>query len=900
MFSQLRSWMKALVRRRRLERDIADELAFHVQARADDWVRTGLSRDEAVRRARIEFGSAERFKEDCRQAKGLRLIDELTADLRYGARQLWRAPVFSAVAIVTLALAIGANTAIFSLVDAVLLKELRVDRPDELRELQWTARQASFSRWYNGDARQVGGERVATSFAHVVYGAIRDRSSAFSDLFAFQTAEVGIVAGGRAQLASGLLVSGNFFRGLGLPVVAGRPIMPADDRAGAPAVAVLGYAFWQRAFGGDRAVVGRAIVVSGVPAAIVGIAPASFTGLHPGREADVLLPIAQLAEPAYGVPEVLHSPRHWGFRVMGRLKPGVDDRLARAETERLVQVAIRADPPGEPYDAPRIGLNPAGRGLDLLRRQFTRPLMVLMAVAGAVLLIACANIAGLLLTRASARQRELATRQALGAGRGRLVRQLLTESVLLALVGGGAGVAVALALGRVLPAALSESGDAVVLDMSPDVWLLAFATMVCLAAGLASGVVPAVRTSAQGLATRLSRTVSGVPSSGPRLFLGNTLVAVQVALSLVLLIGAGLFVRTLFNLRAEALGFRPDNLLVFQLNAPLNGYKDERLLDFYEQVQARLATVPGVVSVGASRWGILSGSSTSDGIRRPGATEAVNVRVHYVTPGYFDTMGIVVLRGRDVTWRDREGAPPVVLVNQALAARMFGAADPLGGRLAFGKSDDTAEVVGVVADVRFSSLREPAPITVYVPFRQHGQHVATFAVRAAGDASELRASVTAAVASVDPNVPVHRARTQRAQIDQAVSRERLFARLMSAFAGLAVLLASLGIYGTLAYSVARRRPEIGVRMALGASRSAIARLMLRESIVPVLAGSIAGLVGAWALVKVVERMLFGLEARDWSTFAIAALALTATALVAAWFPTRRATRVDPMSALRCE
>ena len=903
MFARIRSWMKALVGRRHLERDMSDELSFHVQARADDWVRTGLPREEALRRARIEFGGVERFKEDCRQARGLRLIDEISADLRYGFRQLRRAPTFSAVAIVTLALAIGANTAIFSLVDAVLVKTLPVHRPEDLRELEWTARRASFSTWYNGDSREVGNERVATSFAYVVYCALRDRTTAFDDVFAFASGEVNFTVGGSARLATAQIVSGNFFRGLRLPMLAGRPMTPDDDRPGAPAVAVLSHGFWQRAFGGDPAVLGKTFVASGTPVVVVGIASASFTGLQPGRQTDVLLPITQFA-PLYDVPELLHSSRHWGFRVIGRLKADVDDERARAETERLIRDAIRADPPTGEYDLPRVALNPAGRGLDTLRRQFTRPLMVLMGVAAGVLLIACANIAGLLLTRASARQRELATRQALGAGRGRLVRQLLTESALLAVLGGGAGVAMALALGRILPAALSQSGDPVVLDTSPDVWLLAFATALCLAAGLACGLLPAIRISTHGLVTRLARTVSHAPARGSRPFFGNTLVAIQVAVSLVLLIGAGLFVRTLVNLRAEALGFRPDQVLVFQLNATLNGYKDERLKDFYEQVQARIAAVPGVKSVGTSRWGILSGSRTGDRIGRAGTEDRLEVHIHFVTPGYFETMGVEILRGRDVTWRDREGAPRVVLVNQTLAARLFGRADPLGQRLLYGGEDsqDDTEVVGVVADARFSTLREPAPPTLYVPFRQNPQqHVATFAVRAAaGDPSLLLAPVSAAVASVDPNVPVHRARTQRAQIDQALHRERLFAQLLTAFAVLAVLLASLGIYGTLAYSVARRRPEIGLRMALGAVRSDIARLVLREWIVPVLAGAAVGLGAAWALVTVIEKMLFGLDARDWTTFATAALALTATALVAAWFPTRRATRVDPMSALRCE
>ena len=886
---------------------MADELKFHLEVRAEHWKRQGLSPEEAARRARLEFGGLEGYKEQCREARGLRLLDELRADLRFATRQLRRAPVFTIVATATLAVAIGANTAIFSLLDAVLLKTLPVARPHELRELEWTARRPRFSHWYNGSSRSnPAGELVATSFAYPAFAYVRDQTTALVDLFCFGDIEqINVGLGGRAELARGQLVSGGFFRGLGVEAVVGRTITPDDDRPGAPAVAVASYRFWQRMLAGETGTPGQTLVVNGSPVVIIGVAPPAFYGVRPGRAPDLMLSMAM--QPAvYAIPDMLRSSRHWGFRVMGRLKTGISEEQAQAQTEALVRRAILADPPtGEEYDLPRVALNAGGQGLDHLRQAFARPLFVLMVVVGAVLLIACANIAGLLRARASARRREIGTRLALGAGRGRLARQLLTESVLLAVIGGSLGIALAHALRNLLPRVLSPGPETLQLALEPDPWMLAFSSGVCLLAGVACGILPAVHATRLDLAAMLGRTVSNPPEGPARPWTGKALVTAQVAVSLVLLGGAGLFIRTLVNLRSEALGFRPESLLLFQLDPTLNGYREARLNDFYEQALNRLATLAGVRSATLSRWGILSGHRTTDSISVPGYTDQgkghLNVHVHYVAPGYFQTMGIPLLQGRDITWRDREGAPRVAIVNQALASPYFGGAAPVGQRMGpEGGAADQIEIVGLAADAKFASLREATPPTLYLPYRQYPQHLMTFAVRATSDPTALLGSIRRTLAALDPNVPLFDVRTQVEQIDLAVRQERLFAHLLSGFALLALVLACLGTYGTLAYSVARRTPEIGLRLALGAERSDVVLMMLRDSLGPVAIGVALGLGGALVGARLVQSMLFGIAGQDSATLAVAVVVLVISALLAAWLPSLRASRLDPMSALRCD
>ena len=907
----IRKWLRLFTRdavqRTRFESQMSEELRFHLESRVDDLVRSGLSGPEAERRARLEFGGVDSYKEDCRQARGLRFLDELRADLRLAARQMRRAPAFTAVTVLILAIGIGANTAMFSLVDTVLLKMLPVRNPEQLRHLEWTGRRDGFVESYDGsNSRNPAGETVGTSFAYPVYQYLRERSGTL-DLFGFggSTNQLNLSIRGRAELASGLVVTGNFFQVLGLNAVLGRTMTPEDDRPGGLAsVAVLSYSFWARAFGADPGVLGQTLAVNGTPFVIIGVTPKGFYGLNPGTPVDVMVPIAMQAA-AYASPSQLENPRAWWFRVMGRLEPGADEEQARTRTEFLLQQAIAAQPPEQKYDPPRLALLAGGQGLEYLRNQFRKPLLVLMAVAGLVLLIVCANVAGLLLTRAAARRKEIGTRLALGAGRARLVRQLLTESLVLAALGGAGGVALAFGLRNFLPDLLSRAYGPVMLDMSLDAPMLLFSTAACLLAGIVFGLAPALRATRVDLVPMLKQG-SGPAGAPSRDRTGRPLVVVQVSLSLVLLAGAGFFVRTVANLRSETLGFRPENLLLFQLNATLNGYEDERLLDLYEQVLHAVEAVPGVRSASLSRHGLVAGSLTNTSVHIPGyqahGENDNGSYVHYIAPKYFETMGIPLLAGRDIEWQDRQGAPQVAAVNEAFAKHFFEGSNPLGRLIGLDRDDPakTVAVIGLVGDAKYSDLRGPAPATMYLPFRQHAQHSMTFAVRAAGDPESLIAALRKAVEGVDANVPLFKIRTQVEQVSQAMQQERLFAHLLVAFGLLALFLACLGLYGTLAFAVNGRIPEIGLRMALGAQRRDVSAMILKGSLAPVGVGLGIGLAAAALSTRFIESMLYGVQPNDPLTLAAAAMILTASAGLAAWLPARRAARVDPMRALRYE
>jgi len=895
MWSRLRTFMSVLWRPRRAERDLADEMAFHLASRTDYWRAQGLPPAEAARRARLEFGGVEGYKDVCRDSRRPRLLQEVTADLAYGLRQLRAAPALSLVAVVILAIAIGANTAVFSVLDAVLLRRLPVERPGELRELAWTARRdGGWSMTYDGSMRPAGnGELLATSFSYPIYAHLRDQSSTFSDLFLFTRDEINLGIGGREHRVSALLVSGNFFRGLGATTRIGRPMEIADDRPGAPPVAVLTSRVWQRLFGGNPAVVGSTVSINGVPASVAGVTPPAFEGIEPGWPVDVVLPITTLLPVVDDGPNRFADSR-WAFRVMGRVKPGVDEARVRAESEALFRQAL---PAGATY-LPRLLVTPGGQGLDSLRRNYAEPLWLLMAIMAVVLLIACANIAGLLLMRAASREREMAVRLALGAGRGRLLRQLLTETLLLAAIAGGLGTGLArLIAGGLLPV-LNQENDPIDLGLGLGPWALAFSAGLCVAVGLICGMLPALRATRAGARLTVARVVPGGRDPS-RLTTGKTLIALQVALSLVLLVGAGLFARSLANLRAEPLGFRPDHVVLFQFDATDAGYTGARLHDFYERVLERVAAIPGVQAASMSRYGLLSGGATRDGVlvQAPGGPVDVSTHLHFVSARHFETMGIPLLAGRDVTPQDREGAPLVAVINRALADRLPAGSPAVGQRLGYGQKGDAVEIVGVVANARFASLREPPPPTLYLPYRQHPQHRMTFSVRVAGEPTSIVEAARRAAEAVDPAVPMHEVRTQEAQIDAAVRQERLFAYVAAGFATLAVILACLGIYGTLGYAVARRTAEIGLRMALGAKRGSVVMMVLRESLTPVLLGIAAGLAAAWATTQFIEGMLFNLAPRDTATLVLATTVLVVASLVAAWVPARRASVVDPMTFL---
>ena len=901
---RLSSWLKAVFGRRRLERDMAAEMAFHLQARADHWIAQGLSPAEAARRAKLEFGAVDAYKDDCRQARGLRWLDELRGDLTYAARTLRAAPVFTLVAVSILAVGIGANTAIFSVVEAVLVRQLPVADPGALRQLAWV--EPPNREWqmrYDGSTRPTAdGGRVMTSFAWPTYTQLRDRTTTFSSLFLFATRAINLDTSGRAQQAQALVVSGTFADGLGVPPLIGRGIRPEDDRVDATPVVVLSHRLWQTAFGGDSRVVGRTIRVNATPAVVVGVAGPMFEGVQLGQPFDVMLPLASAAASVEGSERPLDE-RRWAFGVMGRLRPGVDDARATAETDAVFRTAIPAEYARDAHP-PRLVLQPGGQGLDRLRVAYARPLYVLTAVMAVVLCIACANVAGLLLMRTAARQREMAMRLALGAGRARLIRQLLTESVVLAALGGAVGLGLAYVVrGGLLPA-INRDELPIELSLGSSPWMLAFSMATCLIVGLACGILPALRATPAGATSTLGRVVSARQSGAPRLFAGRTLIAVQVALSLVLVVGAALFIRSLVNLRSQALGFRADHVLLFRMDATTAGYADGRLLDFYEQVLERVSALPGVETAAFSRWGLLEGGATRDGIRVPGAPAGqadIGVHVHYVSPGFFATMGIPLLAGRDVSAQDRETSPRIAVINEALARLIAGSGPAAVGRpFLFESPDKPVEVVGLVGDARFASLRDRTPPTMYLPYRQYRQHRMSFAARVSGEPTALTESVRQAVAGVDGNVPLFGVRTQVEQIDVAVRQERVFAWLASGFGVLALTLACLGIYGTLGYGVARRWPEIGVRVALGATRRDVVSLILRESLTPVLVGATAGVGLALATTRVVQSELFEVAPRDPMTLVTATGTLVLAAAIAAWLPARRAASVDPTTALRAD
>jgi predicted permease len=904
MWSQIVSWLEGVTRRRRVERDMRDEMAFHLEARTAHWRAQGLSAADAARRARLEFGAVERYKEEGRQARGLRWLDELRGDLVYAARALRATPVFTIVAVSILAIGIGANTAVFSVVEAVMVRQLPVVRPGDLRQLGWI--EPADRDWpmrYDGGTRPAaGGGRLMTSFSWPVYTQLRDRATAFSSVFLFATRDVNLDVGGRAQQAQALVVSGTFADGIGTPARIGRVIGPDDDRVDAAPVAVLSHRLWQSAFGGDPRVLGRTVRVNATPAIVVGVAAPLFEGLQPGQPFDVMVPLTSFAAAIDGPNQPL-GERRWAFGVMGRLRPGIDEARALAETDAVFRGVLPADflQGAQP---PRAVLAPGGQGLDRLRLAYARPLFLLAAIMAVILCIACANVAGLLLMRTAVRQREMAMRLALGAGRARLVRQLLTESLVLAVLGAAAGIVLAFVVrGSLLPA-LNRDDVPIELSLGLSPWVLGFSIAVCLVVGLACGILPALRATPAGATLAFGRTVSASRTGAPRLFAGRTLVAIQVALSLVLIVGAALFTRSLLNLRGQPLGFRADHLLLFRMDATTAGYEAGRLLDFYERVLERVSALPGVQAAAFSRWGLLEGGATRDGIRLPGAapsTEDIGVHVHYVSPGFFDTMGIRMLAGRDVSAQDREASPKVAVVNEALARQI--ARDPaaaVGRSFLYEGPDKPIEVVGLAADARFATLRDRAPATIYLPYRQHRQHRMSFAARVNGEPTALAEAVRRAVAEVDADVPLFGVRSQVDQIDVAVRQERVFAWLASGFGLLALVLACLGIYGTLGYSVARRWPEIGLRVALGATRWDVVSLVLRESLAPVFVGAAMGIGLALTTTRFVQSQLFDIAPRDPATIAIATVALLGAALLAAWLPSRRATGVDPVAALRAE
>ena len=863
----------------------------------------------------------------------------LLQDLKYGFRMLFKQKGLTAVALLSLALGIGANKALFSIVDAMLLKMLPVKEPERLVLFKSVAPREFSVGSYNGSSNldKETNLQHRTSFSYLTYQRLREQSGPMSDVFGFGGVGLNLTADGQAEVANGQAVTGNYFSALGVQPAMGRLLTDDDDKAGAPAVAVLSHRYWEKRFGSDPAVVGKQINLNNVPFTVIGVSAQGFDGtMGVGTSQDITIPVT-LEPQLYADKQrsYMNGAGVWWLRIMGRLKPGATPEQAQAQLENtflqsviehrsLRQAAAKASGGNQiadldPKQYPKLYADPGGQGEMYRRRYYAPSLYLLLGVVGLVLLIACANVANLLLSRAAGRQKEIGLRLALGASRPRLIRQLLTESLLLSVLGGLLGIIFAIWIKDGL-IAVSLWGGRGMSSLSPQLdWrVLAFTLGLSLLTGIVFGLAPAWRTTRVDLTPSLKD--SGRSSSAVhRSLLSRGLVVVQVALSLLLLVGAGLFVRTLLNLQRVDPGFNTQNLLLFDVQPGLIGYKDDKLREVYRQISERIETVPGVQAVTFSRVPLLSQSSSSSSVFLRAALSATPDSEGRLTPNgegyrhtvrenFLTTMGIPLIQGRTFGPQDIATSPKVVVVNQTFANKYFPNENAIGKRFTFDTSKpDEIEIIGICKDAKYASQRDEIPPTVYGSYRQDRPMAnATFEVRTAGNPTAIVGSVRNVVREIDANLPVSNVLTQVEQADETLRMERLFAKLLTLFALLAQQLAAIGLFGVLAYTVSQRTHEIGIRMALGADRPAVLRMIVRQGMTLAILGVILGLVGAYVLTKYLEswislsKMLFGVKVSDPFTYAAIAVLLTVVALIACYIPARRATKIDPLVALRYE
>ena len=832
-------------------------------------------------------------------------------DVLYGCRLLRRSPAFTAVAVLSLAVGIGASAAVFSLADAVLLRELPVRHPRELVTISWTAGLRVPFESLTGSGNQTATENTSTSFSLAAFRALQSRAGAHADVFGFADMyRVNLAEGGRAEIGEGHLVSGNYFSTLGVVPVHGRAINGGDDRPGAPPVVMISHALWQRRFG-SADVTGRTLAVNGVPCTVIGVMPQGFRGVNQvGDAPDVMVPLA-LRDATMRGEEPAADPKFWWVVPVARLKPGVTIEQARAPLDLIVRQTIAAARPDFPTaDLPRLRLAPGARGQDNSRDGMRDPLRILTLVVAVVFLVACANVANLLLARGRARSHELAVRAAIGAGRRRMVRQLLTEGALLCVLGAAGGLLVARWLASALLPALTRQATPLVVDLTIDMRLLLFTIVAASACTLLSALAPAWRSSRVELTSGLRDSGRGAASRRERTWMASGLVMAQVGLCLVLAATAGLLVASLRNLEQTPLGFDPSRVLLLRIDPTLSGHKEDALHQFYRSALERVRALPGVSSASVLTHALLSGSSWRSQLLPPGTPridrmghdESTLVWRQVVDARFFDTLRIPLLRGRLFTDADHANAPRVVIVSRTVAERFFPGQDPIGQRfsMARGANAPVFEVAGVVADHKYMSVRRDMPPIVYEHYLQRPLGAMTLVVKTADDPLQLAEAARRTIAAIDAGVPTFDARTQEMQLAASIRTERLFAALATLLGTVVLLLAAIGLYGVVAYSVERRRAEIGIRMALGAERGAVRRMVLRESLVLALGGVIVGVPAAPAATRAIETLLFGLEPGDPLMVSAAALLLVLVALAAAYVPAHRASRLDPLVALRTE
>jgi predicted permease len=859
-------------------------------------------------------------------------MSKLIYDVRYALQAMWKHPGFTLVALLTIALGVGANSALFSVVDAVLLKKLPVANPESLVlfNASWNRDRFGPGGFDGNNQRDPAtGLTVGTSFPLQTFTRVREQTrdpqSPVADVCVFYANEMNLNTGAQAEVVRGQLVSGNYYSVLGVPAALGRTINESDDNSASSPVVVLSHRFWTTRFGSDPSIVGKQVNINNVAFTVAGVSAKGFEGASQvGSNIDLSIPLAWETQIS-AERSNLKGAGIWFLRMMGRLKPNATTEQAqsaltnafltsviehRAGRQARTQTSLRAL---EPNDYPRLGVESGSQGEMNSRRFLKKPLRLLFGIVALVLLIACANVANLLLVRASSRRKEIAVRVALGASRFRLVRQLLTESVLLAVVGGGLGILFALWIKNGLLVVTDWGGrEMSALNVSLDPRVLGFTLGLSLLTGIIFGIVPALRATNVDLTPTLKDTGRSSTAVG-RSLLTRSLVVVQVSVSVLLLVGAGLLVRTLKNLHNVDAGFNVNNLLLFDVDPSLIGYKDERLEDIYERLSARLETVPGVKAVTLSRHALLTGGARSTsafiaGVNGPDGkpAEAGPLYIHNVRENFLETMGIPLLLGRTLTEHDDAKTPQVAVVNQTFADRYLPGQNAVGKR--FGTSPDQPgeiEIIGIARDSKYTTQRDETPPTMYRSFRQTigGMSACTFEVRTQNDPGTVIAGIREAVREVDSNLPLSNVKTQVEQANEVLSMERMFAKLLTLFGVIAQALAAIGLYGVMAYSVSQRTHEIGIRMALGANRGNVLRMVLRQGMVLTLIGVAVGLGAAFYLTKYLESLtslLFGVKPRDPITFAVIGGFLIVVALAACLFPARRATKVDPLVALRYE
>ncbi|HEV2422073.1 MAG TPA: ABC transporter permease [Candidatus Acidoferrales bacterium] len=842
-------------------------------------------------------------------------MNTLLQDIRYGLRMLLKTPGFTAVAVLTLALGIGANTAIFSLINAVLLKSLPVKNPQQLVLFQWDD-----NKWAPNFGQT--GWDSKYSFSYPTFEDFRTQSNALSSAFAwvplgFNDENMTVGINGEPTLANGQMITGEYFSGLGVTALLGRAITEADENPGAPRVAVISYAYWSRRFGRDRSIVGRNVTLNGIPFTVVGVMPPAFYGVQVGTSPDIWVPFDDKpnmrpwsTQPGGGTATSVYTARNWlCINIIGRLKDGVTRAQAQSSLDTLFHHIVTADwHPDNENKVPHLTLAPATQGLPQLQEGTAQPLYILMAAVGLVLLIACANVATLLLARATGRKKEISVRLAIGASRSRLIRQLLTESVLMSVLGGLLGLLFAYWGTHALVALMSNSSNQLIVDTGADAKVLLFTFAASVLTGILFGLAPAFRITRIELASAMKDTAANVSDARDKHRLGKSLIVAQVAASLVLMIGAGLFVRTLVNFEKRDYGFNQQNLLTFGLDPTRAGYHDARLISLYSQLLDRIQDLPGIKSATLMEYAPFLGWSNNNDTAIEGEgskTISFNVRSQSVGPDFFSTLGIPIIAGRGINRTDTTASPRVAVVDETFAKKFFPGQNPVGHRFSRGDKFDPKDLVEIIGVAKNAELTDPHAELRPKAYYAYSQvpkslDMMFFEVRAQGLPSTIISELRDTVRQADPQLPMMNLETQTQETSDALSQEALFARLTSVFGLLALLLAMIGLYGTMAYSVTRKTHEIGIRMALGANPGNVLAMVIRQGITVALIGVAIGVVAALGATRLVGSMMFGVTPYDPLTFLVVAAVLVAVAFLACFIPARRAMKVDPMIALRYE